>query len=523
MRIAPAAAGVLAAIALSLCGAEGDFAGSGVPGGEIRLGLAAPEIRTLSVLRAWDPATREALRLTAGTLTRIDAASGGLLPGLALSWESDATGIDWTFRMRPGAKWSDGAPVTAGDAAFTIRAVVDPGNAIPAAAGLGRGESGARAEASGPATLRVTLARADPDLPWVLAELPLIPEHKLKEHAERGALAAAWGVETRNPAAEVVSCGPYAVKEYRPKERLVLAANPHYWRKDARGESLPYIKTVTWVLAGDEQALEEKWGKGEIDIAEGIDVARQGAFAARVGAAGQTVSIPAEAGDFLLFNNAAGGTDPAGRPRVAPERAGWLADTRFRQALALALDRKPLAAAAPESACQPVAALPPWDAAGATGPAPAEDRAEASRFMAEAGFTRGKDGWTDKEGRKAALSILAGGGAVAKPLAAGVARQWKEFGIDASVETVPDAVLWWRAGTSLDFDVALVGLSWEPGNVLRRLDALLDPATRASGRLVPLTRRAGTAFAREKLQGVRAGRGARPLSWNLEELSRPAR
>lgn len=549
--------GLLVILVFGTAGAEGDFAGSGASGGEIRLGLSAPEIRTLNPLRAWDPATCEALRLTAGTLTRIDAASGKLVPNLAVSWESDAAGSVWTFRMRPGAKWSDGAALTARDAAFTIQAATDPENAIAAAMALGRGESGARAEAAGAATVRISLARADPDLPWILAELPLIPEHKLADHAARGALATAWGVETKNPAAEVVSCGPYGVKEYRPKERLVLAANPCYWRKDAKGEPLPYLKTVVWILVDGEAALEEKWNKGEIDLVEGIDVARWGAFSARAGAAGENVRAPAEAGDFLLFN-AVGGTDPAGRSRVAPERAGWLADARFRLALSKALDRKALAAAVPESACQPAPSLPPWDAEGA--PDFPENREEASRLLAEAGFVRTADHWTDKQGKKVALTVLAGTGAVAKPLAAGVARQWKEFGIDVAVENAPNAALWWRAGTSMDFDVALVGISWEPGNTLGRLRPFLDPvrtplwkgeelaraawerfdassdresraeaasgirrAVSAAALLVPLTRRSGCAFAREKLRNVRAGRGARPLTWNLEELSRPAR
>lgn len=530
------AAVLLAILAGTALAAEGDFAGSGAPGGEVRLGLPFPEIRTLNALRAWDPATREALRPTFGTLTRAekDSPDGKLAPGLAVSWESDAAGAVWTFRMRPGAKWSDGRPVTARDAALTIRAVVDPANAVPLAPGLGRGEAGARAEAVGEGVLRITLSRPDPGLPWILSEVPLIPAHKLGEAAARGALATAWGVETRDPGAEVVSCGPYAVKEYRPKERLVLEANPHYWRRDAQGQSLPYLKTVTWILAADEGDLERRWSKGEMDAVEGVDAERWGAFAAQAGGGGQVLRLPGMAGDFLLFCDGAG-ADPSGRPRVPAERAAWLANPAFRKGLALAIDRKALASAAPESAAVPGAALP-----GSVGEAEfAEDREEASRLLGAAGFSRKGTAWTDAQGKKAALSLLAGASAVHKALSAELARQWRAFGVEVAVEQVPDAVLWWRASQTRDFEVALVGAAWEPGNVAARFApwwrALVPEAARAEGDaavrkalveaalFVPLTRRAGFAAAREKLQNVRPGLGRNPLTWNLEELFRPAR
>lgn len=534
-RLVPAA--LLVLLAGTVFAAEGDFAGSGAPGGEIRLGLPFPEIRTLNPLRAWDPATREALRPVFGTLTRVekDSPEGKLAPGLAVSWESDAAGAVWTFRMRPGAKWSDGRPVTAADAKLTIEAVVDPANAVALAPGLGRGEAGARAEAVGEGVLRITLSRPDPGLPWILSEVPLIPAHKLGEAAARGALATAWGVETRDPGAEVVSCGPYAVKEYRPKERLVLEANPHYWRRDAQGQSLPYLKTVTWVFSADEEEMERRWPKGEMDAVEGVDVARWGAFAAPAGASGQVVRSAGGAGDFLLVN-ADGGTDPAGRPRVPIERAAWLANPAFRKGLALALDRKRLASAVPESAAVPESSLPgsPIEGEGF-----AEDREEAAKSLGAAGFTRKGSAWTDAQGKKAALSLLAGASAIHKALAAELQRQWQAFGIEVAVEQAPDAVLWWRASQTRDFEVALVGVAWEPGNVPARFaswwEALVPEAARAEGEaavrkalaeeaiFVPLTRRAGFAAAREKLQNVRPGLGRNPLTWNLEELCRPAR
>ena len=45
-------------------------------------------------------------------------------PELAESWTMSADGMTWTFKVRSGAVWSDGKPITSKDAAFTINTMV---------------------------------------------------------------------------------------------------------------------------------------------------------------------------------------------------------------------------------------------------------------------------------------------------------------------------------------------------------------------------------------------------------------
>ena len=55
----------------------------------------------------------------------------------ATSWETSDDGQDWTFNLRPDTKWSDGEPMTAADAAWTINTTVkyaDGPTAVAAAA-----------------------------------------------------------------------------------------------------------------------------------------------------------------------------------------------------------------------------------------------------------------------------------------------------------------------------------------------------------------------------------------------------
>src|SRR5476651_2712956 len=56
------------------------------------------------------------------------------LPDLALSWSANADFTEWTFKLRPGVKFSDGSPCTAKDVAATYVAILDPKTASPARA-----------------------------------------------------------------------------------------------------------------------------------------------------------------------------------------------------------------------------------------------------------------------------------------------------------------------------------------------------------------------------------------------------
>ncbi|MFE4815101.1 ABC transporter substrate-binding protein [Streptomyces sp. NPDC056704] len=68
-------------------------------------------------------------------LVRVDA-NGDLAPDLAESWEPDAQARPWTFRFREGVTFHDGRRLTAADAAYTLRHILDKATASPQAAVL---------------------------------------------------------------------------------------------------------------------------------------------------------------------------------------------------------------------------------------------------------------------------------------------------------------------------------------------------------------------------------------------------
>jgi len=80
------------------------------------------------------------------------------------------------YRIRDGAKWHDGRPLTARDVAFTIRAIAD-GKLVDDPAEDFRKISGA--EATDDRTVRVTFSRPDSVMAWRVAPY-VLPEHLLE-------------------------------------------------------------------------------------------------------------------------------------------------------------------------------------------------------------------------------------------------------------------------------------------------------------------------------------------------------
>jgi oligopeptide transport system substrate-binding protein len=72
-----------------------------------------------------DPARRALLGATAQGLVRFDA-GGQIEPGLAERWIVIDDGRSYIFRLRDGAAWPDGEPVTAEEVVRTLRRVIAP-------------------------------------------------------------------------------------------------------------------------------------------------------------------------------------------------------------------------------------------------------------------------------------------------------------------------------------------------------------------------------------------------------------
>ncbi len=126
------------------------------------------------LLTAFNPVDRDLSQLLFTGLTRFDAL-GRPEPDLA-NWFISADQRTYTFLLKPGVTWHDGAPVTAADVAFTIDLLKDP--ATPGAADLKQLWQTVAVVVTGTQTVAVTLP--EPFAPFLdYTSFGLLPEHLL--------------------------------------------------------------------------------------------------------------------------------------------------------------------------------------------------------------------------------------------------------------------------------------------------------------------------------------------------------
>lgn len=307
-----------------------------VRGGTLSVTLRS-EPRSFNRFVARDFPTDVFATFTYGTLIRINRATDEVEPGLAESWTMTPDGRQYTLTLRDGATWSDGQPFTAADVRFSIDAALDPRAKSLLASGLAVNGKPLTADTPNPRTVVITLpAPFGPGI-RLLADLPLIPKHKLGAALENGTFAQVWGAST--PPQELTGLGPFVLARYDPGQRLVFTRNPHYWRRDSRGVQLPYLDELIVEIAPDQNTEAIRLQSGSVDMLQ-TPLRAEDLAAMR----------PLEREGKLQLIDLGVGTDPDSfffnlRPAFweADPRRAWLPRDEFRHAISHAVDREAFA------------------------------------------------------------------------------------------------------------------------------------------------------------------------------------
>lgn len=223
-------------------------------------------------------------------LTRVDTTDNTIQPNVAESWDVTDDGRVFTFKLRPGIKWSDGEPFTAQDVAFWYNDFFTNADLWPA------GVSSWMKTPSGPGTVEavddttVVFTFAEPNgfLPNQLASYEghraaAMPRHYLEQfhidyNPNAGELATqegfnTWvdlflnraGTATVHMAAGLPGIRPWQLQTpIGQGTRLVFARNPFYWKTDTNGSQLPYIDEVVLDIIEDPEVMLLKAANGEL-------------------------------------------------------------------------------------------------------------------------------------------------------------------------------------------------------------------------------------------------------------------
>jgi oligopeptide transport system substrate-binding protein len=219
------------------------------------------EPRTLDPQLSDDTYSNQVLRDLYEGLTAEDR-SGHIVPGIAQSWDIDASGTTYTFHLRAGARWSNGDPILAEEFVLGLRRAVDPKTASGSAEFLialkGAPEiiqghepvSELGVVALDSSILRIELEHPAPYLLQILAEPIASPWH-----APRG------GEPNSAPPSPAIFDGPYVLTGRIQGSVIELSKNPYYW--DAA--HVP-ISAVRYVIQESASTELRGYESGAIDL-----------------------------------------------------------------------------------------------------------------------------------------------------------------------------------------------------------------------------------------------------------------
>lgn len=187
-------------------------------------------------------------------LTAVNPWTNTLEPHLATSWEPNEDLTQWTFHLREGVKWHDGAPLTAEDVVFTFDRIRDPEEG---ATTLPDFKNVTEVVALDPSTVRVTLSAPDAFFAdrLSLGGNEILPSHILSGFAR---LDDAREFKTEKP----IGTGPFKMGRMQPGSFYEVVANEDYF------QGRPNLDSIIFRVVPDGNTRVTQLLSGELNLIE---------------------------------------------------------------------------------------------------------------------------------------------------------------------------------------------------------------------------------------------------------------
>lgn len=435
----------------------------GQAGGRLTLATSgAPQ--TFNPVLAADGASDALTRLLFASLVSVDLITQEPGPALAESWSVAPDQKVWTFRLRPGLRWSDGQLLTATDVAFTWNEVMYNPDMNRFTYDLFR-VNGQSFSVTNLDELTVRVVTPEVFAPFLefFGTVPVLPEHALAPAVRQRRFLSAYTLQTRPE--KVVGAGPFRVKECQPGNFIRLERNPEFWVADTAGRRLPYVEELTLLMTSGGGAAAALFLKGKADV---FEQSRPEDYAQFQTAAegGKFRLIELGAGterDFLWFNQNTG-VNAAGRPLVNPVKLGWFRNKKFRQAVSCALDRDRMVREIYGGRARPIHTFISTENVRWNNPAVplfAHDPGRARTLLAEAGLEdRNGDGTLeDAGGTPVRITLHSNSGNPTRGrCAARIAEDLRQLGIQVDLQFVSFQALVEKINGTFEYEGILMGV-----------------------------------------------------------------
>ena len=327
---------------------------------------------------------------------------------LATDYSVSEDGLTWTVTIRDDVKFTDGEPLTASDVAFTYNLCVENSS-------VNDFTMLKEAVAVDGTTVEFHMNTPFSIWPYTMAIVGIVPEHAYDEN---------YG---QNP----IGSGRYIMKQWDKGQQVIFEANPDYYGDEVK------MKKLT-VLFMDEDAALAAAMAGQVDVAHTAasyaDQVIDGYGLLRVASVdNRGINLP---------------VDPPGERDGRPAGNAVTSAIAIRRAINIGIDREEMIAnvlggygTPAYSVCDK---MPWYNAAGQV----EYDPEGAVKLLEDAGWIPGADGIREKDGIRAAFTVMyTPGDSVRQALAEDLANQCAGLGIEVTTEGAGWAVAYDKALT----------------------------------------------------------------------------
>jgi peptide/nickel transport system substrate-binding protein len=226
-------------------------------GGTFRLGTSS-RIDSLNPYVAFNQDAYSTFEYVYPFLIQYDKANRKFVADLATKWKATNGGKTWTFTVRKGAKWTDGKPLTAKDAAWTINTDIKyaSGGAANAAGLIAHIKN---AKAPNATTLVVNYAKAPGNVLGQFQQFAILPQHVWSKHT--GHKGNDLKRFSNNP---LVGAGPFELSKFKKDDIALFERNGSFYGPK------PLVDGFGLRMFSNEDALVSALKAHEIDAIEDV-------------------------------------------------------------------------------------------------------------------------------------------------------------------------------------------------------------------------------------------------------------
>jgi len=449
LGIATAAALVLAAgcssTSHSPSGSGTQGGGSVVEGGVLRLGSSS-SIDSLNPFVAINQDAYSTFEYIYPELVQYDAHLK-FAPDFAKSWSTSSGGKVWTFKTQPGAKWSDGQPLTAKDAAWTFSTILKYAKTAAGnqAATLTHLKSAVAPDAN---TLVLTYSVPVANVLSNLQQLPILPEHVWSKYATGNGLALKRYNNAPTDGHPIVSGGPFELVKFQKDQIALFRRNPNWYGPK------PHIDGYGLQFFANDDAMVTALKNNEIDAVEGLPNTSM----KTVKQAGLTVAeAPGEEFHDFIFNS---------NPKKPNHRE--LLDPKVRSAFEYAINRQQIVKVSLLGAGQTGSSIIPPASGGGWYDQNLNvisyDPAKANQILDQLGYKKASDGIRMANGHPMSYQVIMPSSGASQRTFEIIQHDLAAVGVKLTVRTMDSSAAWNALtapnGKYLNFDLSM--WDWVP-------------------------------------------------------------